>query len=407
MKRPLFRWILALAGLSLLASSASGGSRHELVASFNAPPMEPAKGSLVLAPDGYFWGTTNKGGAYGSGTIYKIKGDGSEWRTVLSFSDRGTTNRGSYPSGGLLDDGSGYLWGTTQDGGANDFGTLFKVNVTTGELTTLIDFTGNGGDHRGSYPSSPLVRDADGYLWGATAQGGTGWVGTIFKFNPNTGTLTTMTDLVNDGTTGYWPIGGIVSDGAGYYWGTTYEGGSHNRGTVFKVEASTGILTYVLSFTSFDPNRGSNPTGAMINNGDGYLWGVAGGFWGTIFKINTATGALTTVVEFTNNGATNKGAGPNGSLVSDGAGNFWGTTGTGGANDVGTVFKLNATTGQLTTLVEFTDNGATHRGAVPFSGLVSDGAGSFLGTTSRGGSHGFGTVFKIDGSKRPLTTLSD
>jgi uncharacterized repeat protein (TIGR03803 family) len=101
------------------------------------------------------------------------------------------------------------------------------------------------------------------------------------------------------------------------------------------------------------------------------------------------TGELTTMAEFNGIGGINNGALPKAVLVSDGAGFLWGTTSAGGADDKGTVFKVDVTTGAITTVVELTGNGSTNKGYSPQAGLISDGAGSFLGTTAFGGASVF------------------
>ena len=116
-----------------------------------------------------------------------------------------------------------------------------------------------------------------------------------------------------------------------------------------------------------------------------------------------------TLVEFTGNGATNKGSNPYAALVQGGDGNFYGTTLSGGAGlgSHGTVFKMTAT-GVLTTLVEFTGNGATNKGSNPYAALVQGSDGNFYGTTSSGGTGAsiYGTVFKMTPTGM-LTTLAE
>ncbi|MCE9519393.1 MAG: hypothetical protein K8R87_07570 [Verrucomicrobia bacterium] len=126
-----------------------------------------------------------------------------------------------------------------------------------------------------------------------------------------------------------------------------------------------------------------------------------------LFSTTLSTRALdvATVVEFTGKTGSNLGANPMAGLVSDGAGNLWGTTSRGGAGDFGTVFKIDQATGVLTTVVEFTDNGENNKGRYPYAGLVNDGAGNLWGTTAQGGSKSMGTVFKIAQATGVLTTV--
>jgi uncharacterized repeat protein (TIGR03803 family) len=339
--------------------------------------------------------------------------------TVFEFTGDLVSNKGFAPRAGLVSDGAGSLLGTTITGGTAQNGTVFKVKVNTGELTTLLSFVGGGAKNRGINPLGGLVDDGAGVLWGATAYGGAygreNSFGTLFKVNPSSGVLTTVVDFTGNGASnkGSLPYGGLVSGGAGVLWGTTAAGGANDKGTVFKVNASSEVLTTLVDFTGNGiSNKGSGPAAALVSDGAGFFWGTTGyggaNNLGTVFKVNASTGELTTLVEFTGNGASNKGSGPFGALVSDGAGFFWGTTsGTnadGDANNLGTVFKVNASTGELTTLVEFTGNGASNKGSAPYGGLVSDGAGFFWGTTNGGGANDLGTVFKVNASTGELTS---
>ncbi|MGB8168140.1 MAG: choice-of-anchor tandem repeat GloVer-containing protein, partial [Chthoniobacteraceae bacterium] len=316
---------------------------------------------------------------------------------------------------GLVDDGAGFFWGTTTGGGANNYGTIFKIDASTEALTTVVSFTGVGGSKTGAFPFAALVSDGSGWLWGTTRQGGASNHGTIFKINAST--LEFMTQVQFTGTAGISkgdsPFASLANDGNGSVWGTTPNGGANDKGTIFKVNIGTGDLTTLVEFAGNGVgDKGFYPFGGLAGDGAGYFWGTTYGSggalppsYGTIFKIDAATGALTTLVEFTGNGASNKGSYPYSGLVSDGAGTFYGTTSYGGANDLGTVFKVSADTGALTTLAEFSGNGANNKGAYPEAGLVGNGPGSFLGTTFQGGAGNFGTVFKVNASTGVVTTL--
>ena len=159
-------------------------------------------------------------------------------------------------------------------------------------------------------------------------------------------------------------VNSLVSDGAGNFWGTAGEGGAYNVGAVIKINASTGIITTIQSFdysiNPTDNNRGGSPYSRLVSDGSGNFWGTTsgGGVYGdgTVFKINVATGAITTMVDFdgtTTAGDNSRGSDPAAGLTSDGAGNFWGTTFVGGESGYGTVFKVNISTGAITTVVDF------------------------------------------------------
>ncbi len=260
--------------------------------------------------------------AYNETVLYSFKGDGTD---------------GTNPYAGLVQDTQGNLYGTAYQGGMNAVGTVFMVD-TTGKETLLYTFTGTMGD--GAYPIGGLVRDGQGNLYGTTNQGGTSGRGTVFKLD-TTGKETVIHSFTGgaDGTT---PYAGLVQDTQGNLYGTTPQGGTSNKGAVFKVD-TTGKETVLYSFT----------------------------------------------------GAKGDGEYPFAGLVQDTQGNLYGTTSQGGTSGLGTVFKLD-TTGKETVLYSFTGTGGD--GANPYTGLVRDTPGNLYGTTRMGGDPTCqcGTVFKVD-----------
>ncbi len=364
-----------------------------------------------------FWGTTQNGGADGNGTVFKLNRTTGVLTTVVEFTFNGASNKGSQPQTALRLDASGNFWGTTQYGGASYSGTVFKLDSTTGVLTTVIEFTGNTLTNKGRTPQAGFSADSAGNLWSSTSYGGASDRGTLFKLNPTTGVLTTVIEFPGgDFTKGTSPAAGLTPDGAGFLWGSTATGGTNGLGTLFKISApaapslTTSVLTTVVHFTGNGAsNKGSAPQATLRPDGAGNLWGTtltggANGF-GTVFKINTSSAVLTTVVEFTGNAATNKGSQPRSELLDDGSGSFWGTTSLGGAGDHGTVFKIDAALGLLTTVAEFTGTGGAKTGRTPCGGLGSDGSGYLWGTTASGGTGGFGTVYKIHAISGAFTSV--
>ena len=358
---------------------------------------------------GTFWGTTGQGHQIGTDSVFKINAATGAFSTITYFATNASANKGSSPYGGLISDGQGYLWGTTRSGGEKLLGTIFKTHEVTGKTTTVIEFGVNG--VRGSRPVSELESDGEGFLWGTTEGGGTATYGTVFKVNVSTGELTTVVDFANTGPViGATPRAGLYYDGAGTFWGTTYFGGNDSGGTIFKVNRASGALTTVYHFSvNRTAVNGENPYSGLVSDGTGFLWGTTSQNGttsnGTVYKVRMSTGAVTKVVQFMT--AAVNGAYPFGGLASDGAGFFAGTTQRGGAANFGTVFKVEASTGTMTKLAEFTSNGDSNRGAHPWGELVSDGAGSFLGTTNTGGTGGLGTIFKVNATTGALTTLLD
>lgn len=316
--------------------------------------------------------------------------------TLVSFDGA----NGDFPIGGLIADDAGNLYGTAYQGGANygptassgrhGYGTVFRLD-TTGALTTIVSF-----DENGCRPSARLTADADGNLCGTTECGGATGCGTVFKLNPATGVLTSLASF--DRANGRQPYAGLTADADGHLFGTTLYGGAHNRGTVFKVDPATGVIT---TLVSFDGANGRHPYAGLTVDAAGKLYGTTqmGGVndEGTVFKLDPFTGNLTTLVSF--NRA--NGSHPYAGLTAAANGNFYGTTSSGGAERGGTVFKLNPITNDLTTLVSFDGT----NGSMPYAGLITDAVGNLYGTTCYGGTNGVGTVFKLDPATGDLTTL--
>jgi len=330
----------------------------------------------VLDRNGTFYGTTEGGGSQSYGTVYRLGSNGTE-TVLLSFD----YTHGARPNAGLIGDKAGNLYGTTQQGGANGGGTVFKI-AANGTETVLHSFTDlPGGD--GSYPVAGLIRDAKGALYGTTQHGGTSDDGTVFKLAKGSETVIHSFS----GSDGAWPYGGLVADSAGNLYGTTIEGGANSDGVVFKI-AVNGNETVVHPFAGGD---GSYPVAGLITDSSGNLYGTTkqGGKSGagTVFKI-APDGTESVLHSF---GGTSDGAFPMSSLIKDGKGNLYGTTNGGGAHGAGTVFRISAK-GKETVLYSFAGG---QDGAFPQAPVVRDLAGNLYGTTSSGGKSSEGTVFMI------------
>lgn len=309
---------------------------------------------------------------------------------------------GALPEAGLARDAAGNLYGTTFYG-SNGSGTVFKLD-TAGKKTVFHAFTG-GGD--GASPTGDLIIDSAGNLYGTTT-GGTSSDGTIFKLDKN-GQETVL--LRFSGDDGASPTGRLLRDRAGNIYGTTTVGGDRGCndgkgcGIVFKLDKN-GAATTLHQFTG-TPD-GAFPMAGLVQDADGTLYGTtsAGGdgtcLCGTVFKVDTSSNE-TVLHRFTGSAVGGDGAQPLAGLVRNAKGNLYGTTSTGGANNKGTVFKLD-TAGAETVLYSFT--GGTD-GATPQAGLIQDAAGNFYGTTSQGAGgcpdQGCGTVFKLDATGKETT----
>ncbi|HEY3638329.1 MAG TPA: choice-of-anchor tandem repeat GloVer-containing protein [Rhizomicrobium sp.] len=297
---------------------------------------------------------------------------------------------GGNPEGDLVEDKSGNLYGTTASGGAYGGGTIFEVNLKRVE-TVIYAF--KGGQTDGTSPTTNLIFDSQGNLYGTTrAGGGTGCngagCGTVFKLAPN-GTETVIHSFGTAGD-GAEPDGGMIFDGQGNLFGTTLYGGSASNGTVYKI-SNDGSETVLYSFQG--GSDGSNPNENVVMDATGNLYGAAGGGTGNagvVFRL-APDGTETTLHTFA--GQPGDGAIPTGSLIFDSQGNLYGTTKSGGTSDYGTIFKLAANETE-TMLYSFKNS---PDGSYPNPGLIMDASGNLFGTTAQGGCNCAyqGTIFEL------------
>ena len=267
-------------------------------------------------------------------------------------------------------------------------------------LNTLVTFNSTNGAN----PGGSLITDASGDLFGTTFGGGVNTDGTVFEISKtSTGYSSTPATLVSfDGTNGGNPYGALIADANGDLLGTTGSGGANGDGTVFEIVKSTnGYASTPTTLVSFNGADGANPYGTLLADANGDLLGTTGfggaNNLGSVFEIaktNAGYASMpTTLVSF--NGT--NGARPfTGSLIADAKGDLFGMTELGGdANNDGTVFEIAKTsTGYASTpitLVRF--NGSD--GAQPVGSLITDAGGDLFGTTFGGGANGDGTVFEI------------
>jgi len=332
-------------------------------------------GSLIY--DGTsLYGMTSYGGTNFKGTLFKIMPNGTGYVRLIDFAD--ATN-GSDPVGSLISDGTS-LYGMTKYGGTNNMGTLFKIMPDGTGYAKLLDFVGTT---NGSYPWGSLIYDGTS-LYGMTSTDGTNYRGTLFKIMPNGTGYTKLLDF-NGATNGSYPYGSLIYDGTSLY-GMTYEGGTNDLGTLFKIMPNGTGYVKLLDFRG--ATNGSYPFGSLIYDGTS-LYGMTstGGTnnKGTLFKIMPDGTGYAKLLDFV--GTTN-GSYPRGSLIYDGT-SLYGMTSTGGTNDIGTLFKIMPDGTGYAKLLDFN---ATN-GSTPYGSLIYDGT-SLYGMTYDGGTNNRGTLFK-------------
>jgi len=288
---------------------------------------------------------------------------------------------GANPQATLIQDAAGNLFGTTFTGGGAAEGSVFKM-TKAGRVSILLDFN----NLNGSFPHSSLLMDSAGNLFG-TADEGPGGAGVLFRVAKNGGAQIFHAFQGGEGSEAAVPAGGVIADAAGNFFGATVLGGL-GFGTVYQVDA-TGKLKALHKFLG-RPD-GAGPQGPLVQDADGNLYGAAveGGTKnkGTIFKL-AKNGTLTVLHNFT---GVRDGGAPQGGLLMDSAGNLFGSAFTGGDSGNGTLFEITKA-GKFVRLYSFT--GGTD-GINPNGGLIQDPDGNLYGTAQVGGAQGLGTVFKL------------
>ena len=399
-QKPSIRLVATLAIFitTLFATGAQAAAADNVLHSFKNDGTDgnyPYAG-LIFDAAGNLYGTTSAGGTNSAGTVFELTPAGGGTWTEKVLHNFGSGTDGKTPYAGLIFDAAGNLYGTTLAGGTNGAGTVFELTPAGGGTWTekVLWSFGNGTD--GYSPSGSLIFDAAGNLYGTTQYGGTSISGTVFELTPAAGGTWTEKVLwsFGSGADGAYPPDGLIFDAAGNLYGTAYHGGAHGYGTVFELTpAGGGTWTEKVLWSFGNGMDGGYPESGLIFDAAGNLYGTTfskgsdGG--GTVFELTPAAGGTWTEQVLHNFGSGTDGAKPYAGLVLDAAGNLYGTTYLGGSYGGGTVFRLNAQGETLLYSFSGTD------GAKPYAGLVLDAGGNLYGTTQNGGTDGVGTAFEI------------
>lgn len=345
------------------------------------------KGTLTLGTDGMLYGTTTTGGTLGGfGTVFKVSTTGT-LTTLVQFSGTTGTTLGSSPNGGLVLHPNGEFYGTTSSGGAYNSGTVFKVD-SFGIHTLLMSCV------PAPVPGK-LFQATNGRLYGTCFGGGGGTgAGLVYSMPPGGAPDVHAVLSPVSGTTAWDVRGGFMQAADGNLYATATTGaGSSSNGGIFRLTPA-GALSTVLTFTGTSGTfLGSSPRARLIVGHDGQIWGTTGaggttGGYGTIFKMTTA-GTLTSLVQFTGLSGADPGAASATPLLLSPDGNYYGATSGGINNTLGTLFKL-MPDGTHSVLHQMT----APLGTGPTGSLVQTADGILYGVTANGGAYGWGTVLR-------------
>jgi uncharacterized repeat protein (TIGR03803 family) len=400
----------------ILASSAWAANKEEILYTFTGgnDGGDPAA-QLIFDSSGNAYGTTVVGGTSNFGTVFKLTPHANgKWTETVLYSFLGEAD-GKNPYGGVTIDAKGDLYGTTVSGGREGIcdgdgcGTVFKLTRSGDSWTESTLYRFRGGTE-GFGPGGGVVFDRSGNLYGTTPDGGSvngcygSGCGVVYELRPAKSGLWKQKVIHtftggNDGATG--SLGLLLVDKSGNLYGLAELGGAHGQGTAFELSPASGGKWKISVLDGFKgvPHAGF-PYGGLISDATGSLYGTtyyggANGL-GSVFKLTLGTnGKWSEGVLYSFKTGTD-GNSPTSTLVFDGQGNLYGTTSAGGdANGDGTVFKLTPTSGgkwKESVVHRFKNN---HDGANPYYGLTLDKAGHLYGTTAAGGAHGQGVIFEI------------
>ena len=374
--------------LAAFVSTADAAHKYKVLHSFGASGdgFNPEQGDVAVDSAENVYGVTEAGGANGRGIVYKIAPDNTE--TIL-HNFAGGTDDGSNPVGGVLyDESSGFLVGTTFNGGltkvcGNGCGVVYALAPNG----TIAVAPFKGGSKQGQNPVGGLLYDKKQSVYGTTQYGGSANMGTVYKLS-SSGHMTLLHSFT--GPDGNDPLSRPIRDGAGNLYGVTSGGGANNQGAVWEV-APDGTETVLYSFTGGDD--GKEPYGALARDRAGNLYGttVYGGAKGAgvVFKL-APDGTFETLYTFTG-GA--DGSVPQSDLILTGK-TLYGTTDYGGDFGFGTVFAVSTVKGTENVLHSFGDS-AAQDGGIPLTGMAMGADGYLYGATYNGGTYGDGIVFKV------------
>ncbi|MGO8793239.1 MAG: choice-of-anchor tandem repeat GloVer-containing protein [Candidatus Sulfotelmatobacter sp.] len=343
----------------------------------------------TLNSSGDLYGTTYTGGAFGAGSVYELSPSGSEWNYSTLYSFFGESD-GDGPAFGALALYHGALFGTTEGGGY--LGVAFKVGMTeTAWHEAVMHSFGLGTD--GNEPIGGVVFDQAGNFYGTTLLGGAYGNGTVYEVTPSGVERVLYSFTGRQGAVN--PAAAVALDADGNIYGTTSFGGAYGVGAIYELSPSGSTYSEKVLYSFEGRKDGQNPLGGLILDTAGNLYGgtfdggIKGG--GIVYELSHSGGSWSFTPLYSFSGGY---GGPYNKLTFDAKGNLYGTTMGEGANGFGQVFRLTPDNGawEFTDLYDFSDGSD---GGDPYGSVAVDSQGNIFGTTNIGGSANRGVMFEI------------
>lgn len=342
-----------------------------------------------------FYGMRTRGGLNDLGTIFKTDNSGNNFQKTHDF---GAGYIGKRPIGELTEYAPGEFYGTTSKGGDYDKGTIFKYDLNTGNYNVLYHFGNNSSD--GETPRTKLLKANNGKMYGIAVEGGANNDGVLFEIDVNGNYAVKYSfSFVNGAyydTLNLEYSYSVVQATDGNIYGTTITGGIYDGGVLYKFDGNGDNYVKLLDFnTSLSGGNGFNPMGSMVlapNNklyGTTYRGGNASNA-GTIFSYDYTANSYAVVHYFQDIPLDAKN--PNGNLTYNN-GMLWGTCPLGGTNNHGLLFSMDTTGGAFVNTYSFDSNtGSEPTGLMSF-GNTFLGQDTIFGITHSGGDFGDGVTF--------------
>lgn len=339
-----------------LTPSGGGHWQQTVLHSFNC--FDQGKnpyGGVTMDLQGSLYGTTVAGGSGGicsgdgCGVVFKLTHSGGNWNETVLYSF-GDSPDAAGPGGALVFDHAGNLLGTSPDGGAFAEGTIYELSPNNGGWAERVvhDFTGGADGATGSL--GPLLLDTAGNFYGVTELGGANGFGTVFKLAPGSGGSWAFSTLYafQGQPDAAFPYGGLIADPHGNLYGTTYYGGINGAGAVFRLGPGVGAGPWhsTVLYSFHGSADGGNPTSTLVFNPAGKVYGTtsaggdAGCDCGVIFSLTPVNANHWVETVLHTFGTHPDGAFAYYGLTPDGAGHYLGTTAAGGNQNQGVVFQM-------------------------------------------------------------------
>lgn len=355
-------------------------------------------GTVMEASNGKLYGVTYKGGTNDHGLIYSFDIQTSTFSTVFSFSGA----NGTGPSGNLILASDGKIYGTTDEGGANNAGVLFTIDTSTNAFIKLFDFGGlNGINQRApgyvGHPGS-LIEASNGKLYGTLYGGGANTGGVLYCYDRITNTYSVAFDYTS--TSGGGPIGAIIQASDGKIYGRTKAGAINSGGTIYNFDPVTNICTPI--FNSYF----NSPSDALIEAPGGTLFGTTGAVTGSIlFSYNISTDTFSSLLDYSSFGG---GLSPAGQIVYFPNGKIYGiTTMISPGAPSGYLYSFELSTSSLNLLFEYDDINAQNQIGVSPRSIFKSSDGKIYGITRQGGLADNGILFSFDPDSSNYSKLFD